>query len=84
MWCCARDGFSLQHPDVVKNFLILLRFRLAPEPFSVFYVCFSPFFLCCLLCDLGCKLLKINLLKCWIFSNLELDINKLRCYEERI
>ncbi len=37
-----------------------------------------------MLCDLGCKLLKINLLKCGIFSNLELDINKLHCYEERI
>ena len=76
--------FSLQHPDVVKNFLILLRFRLAPEPLLFFMWCFSLFFWCFVLCDLGCKLLKINLLKCWIFSNLELDINKIHCYEERI
>ena len=62
----------------------MLRFRLTPEPFSVFYVGFLLFFWCFVLCDLECKLLKINLLKCWIFSNLELDINKLRCYEERI
>ena len=62
----------------------MLRFRLTPEPFSVFYVGFRRVLLRLMLCDLGCKLLKINLLKCGIFSNLELDINKLRCYEERI
>ena len=69
---------------MVKNFLILLRFRLTPEPLLLFMWCFSLFFWCFVLCDLECKLLKINLLKYWIFSNLELDINKLRCYEERI
>lgn len=74
----------MQRSNAVKNFLILLRFRLAPEPLLFFILGFSLFFWCFVLCDLGCKLLKINLLKCWIFSNLELDINKLRCYEERI
>lgn len=75
---------SLRRPDVVNNFLILLRFRLAPEPLLFFMWCFSLFFWCFVLCNWKCKLLKINLLKCGIFSNLELDINKLRCYEERI
>ena len=37
-----------------------------------------------MLCEMECKLLKINLLKWWIFGNLELVIDKMCCYEERL